>query len=656
MLWSYSLTEDFGAEAPEYGFTTTPAIEDDVLIVQTGGADARFLRGFDKGTGTERWSVQGGAALYQSPVVMTLCGERVAVVLTGEEIVGVNPAGGDVLFRHAMGERSFSDSGFPTHLGGNRFLVPVSGQVAAFEATKTDEGWSLHETFRSRELGGSYAAPVLRGDHLYGYRSTFLTCVDARGKRVWKSRPPGGRGLLAVGDLLLVFGAQGVVAAVQATPEGYREHARAQVLDSSSFVWPSFANGHLFVRNNAELARVAMRERSEPSETVARADVGDPKPTHGLGSFFARLDTDENRQSLIDAFLAENVTLPVVEDGWVHFVYEGPVEDIALVGSMVDGSRPAVMHRVPGTDFYHRSFEIEPGARWEYQFQIDFGRRIRDPRNPRTAPQAWGSQPMSEVVTKGYRVPHHLEPVTGSPRGSLVSFPFRSEGLGNERLVQVYLPAGYEEGAVDYPILLVHDGSNWLERGSLHHTLDATIGESVEPMVVAFVSAIDDWWFEAGGTGTAEFIEMVRAELLPELRRRYRLRSTAPDVGFLAQGPFAMTALLAGLEHPDVFGKVATISLSLRDVARHDILRNIESKDPAATRFYLDWCRYEQRDTDRNFDLREHNLEIFGLLKSHGFDVAGGEALDGAGWGAYRARTDQILAALFPQTQAAGGP
>ena len=142
-------------------------------------------------------------------------------------------------------------------VGDDRFLTLTSEGAAVFRVGRSADGFSVELLYVSEALGRNYAPPVYHEGHLYGFRGQVLTCVNAaNGERVWRSRPPGGDGLILVEDHLVIFGSAGHVVIVEATPEGYRERARVQALDASSLTWPSFSDGTIFVRNLGEMAAV----------------------------------------------------------------------------------------------------------------------------------------------------------------------------------------------------------------------------------------------------------------------------------------------------------------------------------------------------------------------------------------------------------------
>ena len=104
-IWSRKIDEELGARAPYWGFATTPAIEGGMLIVQTGGPEGQAITGFDKRTGEVRWTVGGDTVGYQSPTVLTLAGVRQVVAVGNQEIMGILPRIGEVLWTYRYSTR-----------------------------------------------------------------------------------------------------------------------------------------------------------------------------------------------------------------------------------------------------------------------------------------------------------------------------------------------------------------------------------------------------------------------------------------------------------------------------------------------------------------------------------------------------------------------
>jgi len=260
-IWATDLRSRFGSAPPGHGFTTSSAIEGDVLLVLSGGSRKRSIAGIDKKTGKTLWASLGYMIEYQSPVVMTLAGRRQVVVADRNTVAGLDPETGKVLWTRDIRGMGSGHSPQASHLDGNRFLIKFFESIAVFELKKTADGYELQTLYRAKEFKKSHLPPIFHDGYLYGFNAKFLTCVNAAtGEQVWKSRPPQGRGMILVDDHLVIFADEGYVVVVQATPEGYKEKARVQVLERDGLTWPSFADRKLFVRSMEQIGAASIKE------------------------------------------------------------------------------------------------------------------------------------------------------------------------------------------------------------------------------------------------------------------------------------------------------------------------------------------------------------------------------------------------------------
>ena len=169
---------------------------------------------------------------------------------------GLDPGSGKELWRlpHGVDERSGYST--PVPLGGDRFLLVGRENAAAFRVEATETGFGVAEVWRTTDLKGSFATPVFFDGHVYGFNGEFLTCISAAdGARVWRSRPPGGQGLIVVDGHLVILGTGGRLVVARASPKGYEELAAVQTSGGSP-TYPSFADGLVFVRDTRNIAAV----------------------------------------------------------------------------------------------------------------------------------------------------------------------------------------------------------------------------------------------------------------------------------------------------------------------------------------------------------------------------------------------------------------
>lgn len=138
-----------------------------------------------------------------------------------------------------------------------------------------------------------------------------------------------------------------------------------------------------------------------------------------------------------------------------------------------------------------------------------------------------------------------------------------SELLGRELRYAVYLPDGYENGELDYPVLyLLHGGNNdessWLAKGDIQVVLDRLIAERVIPPMIAVMPGNTRSYWVDGKEQKAE--SSVIDELIPHVDSTLH---TIPErkgrlLAGLSAGGYGTVNI--GLKHPDLFAAAAPLS------------------------------------------------------------------------------------------------
>ena len=216
--------------------------------------------------------------------------------------------------------------------------------------------------------------------------------------------------------------------------------------------------------------------------------------------------------------------------------------------------------------------------------------------------------------------------------GTLERFPFRSEILGNERQITVYLPPGYRERQdLRYPVLYMQDGQNLFDDARafgghswrLHEAADLVIGRRAgRPMIIVGVDhtstgRIDEYpptrdeTKKAGGKA-GDYGRMLVSELKPRIDAHYRTLPDAPDTALGGSSLGGLVSLHLGLIRPDVFGALAVMSPS---VWWHErvILRDVDAFDrPLRPRIWLDTGGREGAEALRDVRMLRDRLQARG--------------------------------------------
>ena len=365
----------------------------------------------------------------------------------------------------------------------------------------------------------------------------------------------------------------------------------------------------------------------------------------------------ENRHPLVErlvdtgatsrerADLLKDRTFPLIEPGAATFVWFGQADTVVLRHFMSLPHAPFPFERL-GEGLWHLRLSVPNGARFEYK--IDIGRNgggewINDPLNPEVATDPFGAN--SACMTWGYEVPDWARPDPGAPPGRIDRTGIASAAFGEERPLGIYLPAGYEP-ARPYPLVVVHDGFDYLDHAALQPVLDNLIHRGDLPPLVAALTQSPD--------RTTEYVDDPRHatfladELVPALEARHALAPEPTRRVLMGASLGAVASLSTADRVPQAFGglvlKSGSFVVDRRKLAtRGDVFHRVNAfvetlgdEERLARRAYITCGRYE--------GLASENRQIAAFLRQTGVRTRYVEPKDAHHWQNWR---DQIRAGLM---------
>ncbi len=653
--WSTDIAKEHSALLPHWGFSTSPLVYEDLLIVATGGTQKNMVTAFEKGSGRVVWTAGDDIVNYQSPLVMSLDGDDHLVCAGDKTLYGLRPMDGESLWeiRH-RGQDFYAKIVNPVVVDEGRLFMTYRSFESKLISVEADEdGYTASDVWKSRDIKGNYNIAAYHEGYLYGYSGAFLVCIDASsGKLAWKSRPPGNGFLIGVDGHLIILTKKGALSVVKASPDAYQEVARMNVFKKRAWTPPSFSNGHIYVRCEFdEVAKVAIVRGEEGKSGEVSREVPLTLPGSEFSKFVASVARATDKKKMLDEFMGRQEKFPIIEgDRLAHIVYRGGANDVAILGDMFELQTQVSMLRVPDTDFFHASFEFDPAAILNYQLIEDLGTPVADPLNK---PGSSGLGSASVI-----RMPAHEEPSVLTERpsvegGRLDQVPFRSESIqvggltwqGGRRL-RVYLPAGYDDGDERYPVIYVNNGNPALNQGKMKTVLDNTIGETVAPHIAVFVPSTSA--YEYARSQRDVYAKALVKEIVPLIDDRYRTVAEPSSRAILGNHEGGFAALYVSLKFPGVFGMIAAQSAMPIGEGEELLLDLVKKMPRSKTSYYLDWGQYDQRMTATGTDVARSSLLLAQRLEKAGNKVSGGMTPNGSGYSNWRCQTHRILETFFP--------
>ena len=343
---------------------------------------------------------------------------------------------------------------------------------------------------------------------------------------------------------------------------------------------------------------------------------------------------------------------PLVEGTGATFVWLGHADGVSLRHWIYGLESSNSLSRIPNTDLWFLTMEIPPGSRIEYKFEIHRGggsEWIEDPLNPNRARDPFGAN--SVLQGEGYEAPVWARRDPLVREGTLDHFSIDSRAFGGPRGGKVYLPARFRTTR-RYPLLVVHDGSDYLNYAGMKTVLDNLIHRlEIPDLVVAFSDSPDRLREYANDERHATFIN---EELVPEMARRFPLLERPAARGIMGASFGAIAAFSTAVRYPGFWGRqlLQSGSFAFTDIGRSnrrgplfdrvvEFVNQYRAEPVAVSERICMTCGvYES--------LIYENRSLLPLLDSTGMQVRFVEARDGHNWENWRDRLREGLSWLFP--------
>ncbi len=257
VVWRKNILDDNDASNLPWGMAASPLVVGNAVIVLPGGGSGRSVVAYDRQSGARLWSALDEQQAYASPLIATVGGRSQLLVVTGSRLVGLDPAGGRLLWSYPWVTTSEINVAQPLVVGPNRVFVSSGYGVGAavIELTPVGDGFDVREVWRNQRMKNKFTSSVLHEGFIYGLDEAILACVDAAtGELKWKGGRYGyGQVLLASGRLI-VLTEEGDLVLVAASPDGHQELGSFPAISGKTWNHPAISDGRLLVRNLREMA------------------------------------------------------------------------------------------------------------------------------------------------------------------------------------------------------------------------------------------------------------------------------------------------------------------------------------------------------------------------------------------------------------------
>ncbi len=265
-IWSRNLIDDYKPAKGFFGVACSPLVVGKKVFVNVGAKGAGVVC-FDATDGKEVWKSTDDGPSYSSPTIAEIDGKPAAVFLTRAGLRVLDTDNGKSLYDFAWRPRDNASVQAATPLVWKDEIFLTVSYATGGVLLKTKKGELTEVWSNDKSLSSQYNTPVRVGDYLYGTNgrsdlgAAQLRCVVWKtGEVKWSEAKFGVASLIAVDGGLLALNEAGELARFDASPDGYKERARATLLTKPTRPSPALANGLLYVRDGKQLMCVSLKK------------------------------------------------------------------------------------------------------------------------------------------------------------------------------------------------------------------------------------------------------------------------------------------------------------------------------------------------------------------------------------------------------------
>jgi len=252
-IWSVNLSRDLAGGRPGWGYSESPLVMGEQLIVTPGGKKGT-IAALDKKTGAVVWRSEGvtEGAQYSSPQLVEIGGIKQIVQFANKSCFGVTADGGRALWSYSGANNGTANCTTPIVYSDCVFAASAYGTGGGLAKIATDgAAQKAEQVYFVKKMDNHHGGIVKVGDWMYGFGSGLLCMNFMTGEIKWQARSVGKGSLVVADGMLYLLGEGHEMALAEATPDEYRERGRFKLPNRGKPSWahPVVLGGRLYIRD-----------------------------------------------------------------------------------------------------------------------------------------------------------------------------------------------------------------------------------------------------------------------------------------------------------------------------------------------------------------------------------------------------------------------
>ncbi len=262
--WIHDLPKELGAPLDGRGYSSSPLAYGSTVIIPAGGAGASVVA-FNQQTGAIAWKGGSFPVGPASPILINVDGQDQLVVSGANEIVGVNPTNGAVLWTHPSRTDYGLNISTPVWGEGNLLFLSAAYNNGArlLKLAQSGGKTTVQQLWMQNRMRVHIGTVIRLGDFAVGSSGDFGPCptvaIDLKtGQILWQSRDFARSTFLHADGKLIVMDEDGTIGLATATRQGLTVLARASILTNRAWTTPTLVGTRLYVRDRKQMVAVEL--------------------------------------------------------------------------------------------------------------------------------------------------------------------------------------------------------------------------------------------------------------------------------------------------------------------------------------------------------------------------------------------------------------
>ena len=259
VIWKRDLRKDLNASHMMYGYGASALAYGDTIVLPIGGPGQAVVA-FNQSDGEVAWKYQDFGPTHASVFVINPDGIEQMVLFSASEVVGMNPANGELYWRVEH----------PTQWGANistpvwgedgwLFIASAYGMGSRGIQLSTEDGKPVAtEKWYNNKMKIHHGNAVRVGNFVYGasgdFGPVFFAAVNIEtGELAWRDREIGKASSIYADGKMMILNESGTLYLTNPAPTGLKILGKMQVSDGRTWTVPTLVGKRLYIRDRKKI-------------------------------------------------------------------------------------------------------------------------------------------------------------------------------------------------------------------------------------------------------------------------------------------------------------------------------------------------------------------------------------------------------------------